>query len=181
MLGRILRNLVYIGKVHYKGNIYEGEHEGIVQETLFNEVQELLNNQNRRNNENTEIGKYLLFQKLYNKNGEMFKCDACVKTNKSKTKTTKVRYNYYITEDKSENFSKLDNKNEEKDSLEGKEEILYSRGGRKSDLAIKMPQVAPFTGVMRNYINCRTQSSYYWYGICEEAIVSKSNNINANP
>ena len=100
MLGRMLRNQIYIGKVHHNGNIYEGEHEGIVEEDLFNEVQELLNNQNRRSNDNLEVGKYLLFQKLYNENGEMFKCDAFVKTNKSKTKTTKVRYNYYITETK---------------------------------------------------------------------------------
>ena len=38
----------------------------------------------------------------------MFKCDACVKTNKSKTKTTKVRYNYYITENKRLKCEKVD-------------------------------------------------------------------------
>jgi hypothetical protein len=40
MLGRLLRNPVYIGKVCHNGNTYNGEHEG------------------------------------------MFKCDACIKTNK---------------------------------------------------------------------------------------------------
>ena len=108
MLGRILRNPIYVGKVHHKGSVYQGEHEGIVEEELFNEVQKLLNNQNRRNNDSLEIGKYLLFQKLYNENGEMFKCDACIKTNKSKTKATKVRYNYYITETKRLKCEKID-------------------------------------------------------------------------
>lgn len=108
MLGRVLRNQIYIGKVHHNGNIYEGEHEGIVESVLFNEVQELLNNQNRRNNDSLEVGKYLLFQKLYNEQGEMFKCDACVKTNKSKAKTAKVRYNYYITTDKRLKCEKVD-------------------------------------------------------------------------
>ena len=50
----------------------------------------------------------LLFQKMYNENGEMFKCDACAKTNKSKNKTTKVRYNYYITETKRLKCEKID-------------------------------------------------------------------------
>jgi site-specific DNA recombinase len=108
MLGRVLRNQIYVGKVHHNGNIYEGEHEGIVESVLFNEVQELLNNQNRRNNDSLEVGKYLLFQKLYNEQGEMFKCDACVKTNKSKAKTAKVRYNYYITTDKRLKCEKVD-------------------------------------------------------------------------
>ena len=108
MLGRVLRNPVYIGKIHHKGSIYEGEHEAIISEELFNQAQELLNNQNRRNNDNLEVGKYLLFQKLYNEQSEMFKCDACIKTNKSKNKTTKVRYNYYITESKRLKCEKVD-------------------------------------------------------------------------
>ncbi len=108
MLGRVLRNPVYIGKVHHNGNTYKGEHVGIVKEALFSQTQELLDNQNRRNNDNLEVGKYLLFQKLYNEQGEMFKCDACIKTNKSKTKTTKVRYNYYITTDKRLKCEKID-------------------------------------------------------------------------
>ena len=29
-LYRMLRNPVYIGKVEYKGEVYEGEHEGII-------------------------------------------------------------------------------------------------------------------------------------------------------
>jgi len=108
MLGRVLRNQVYVGKVYHNGNTYEGEHCGIADEGLFNQVQELLNNQNRRNNDTLEVGKYLLFQKLYNEQGEMFKCDACIKTNKIKNKTIKVRYNYYITENKRLKCEKVD-------------------------------------------------------------------------
>lgn len=108
MLGRVLRNPVYIGKIHHKGNVYDGDHNGIVGETLFNQIQELLNSQNRRNNDQLEVGRYLLFQKLHNENGKIFKCDACVKANKSKNNTTKVRYNYYITEDKRLKCEKID-------------------------------------------------------------------------
>lgn len=41
-LYRIVHNPVYIGKVLYKGKIYEGEHDGLVTEKIFNAVQKLL-------------------------------------------------------------------------------------------------------------------------------------------
>lgn len=41
-LYRIVHNPVYIGKVLYKGKIYEGEHEGLIPEKTFNAVQKLL-------------------------------------------------------------------------------------------------------------------------------------------
>jgi DNA invertase Pin-like site-specific DNA recombinase len=48
-LYKILSNKIYIGLIHHKGAYYQGEHEGIIKEELFNRVQELLS-QNRNNN-----------------------------------------------------------------------------------------------------------------------------------
>jgi site-specific DNA recombinase len=41
---RMLTNVIYIGKVNYKGEIYQGEHESIVDARTFDKVQELLSN-----------------------------------------------------------------------------------------------------------------------------------------
>ncbi|MBM7713284.1 recombinase family protein [Siminovitchia sp. FSL H7-0308] len=41
-ISNILSNPIYIGKLKYKGEIYEGEHEPIIEEDLFNRTQELL-------------------------------------------------------------------------------------------------------------------------------------------
>jgi len=47
-LHRLLTNIAYIGKVRHKDNVYEGEHEAIVDENLWNKVQAVLRN-NRQN------------------------------------------------------------------------------------------------------------------------------------
>ena len=41
-LHRLLTNPLYIGKTHADGELFEGEHEAIVDELLFNQVQEIL-------------------------------------------------------------------------------------------------------------------------------------------
>ena len=41
-LHRLLTNPLYIGKTHADGELFPGEHEAIVDESLFNEVQEIL-------------------------------------------------------------------------------------------------------------------------------------------
>ena len=46
-LHRLLTNVIYIGKVDYEGEIFEGEHDAIIEESLFNEVQETLKGQAR--------------------------------------------------------------------------------------------------------------------------------------
>lgn len=57
----ILRNVTYLGKVEFKGEIYEGEHEAIVSEELFARVQSVLSSKacgrGRRRGRNPE---YLL-------------------------------------------------------------------------------------------------------------------------
>ena len=44
---RMLRNVKYIGKIKYDGDVFEGQHEAIIEEELFNQVQATLD----RNNE----------------------------------------------------------------------------------------------------------------------------------
>lgn len=51
----ILRNCTYIGKVKFKGSVYDGHHEPIISEETFNAVQNLLNSSNRRNPNVTPI------------------------------------------------------------------------------------------------------------------------------
>lgn len=46
-LHRLLTNVIYIGKVEYEEEIFDGEHEAIVEESLFNEVREILKGQAR--------------------------------------------------------------------------------------------------------------------------------------
>jgi uncharacterized protein with HEPN domain len=46
-LHHLLRNVTYLGKVAYDGEIFEGEHEAVVDEALFHEVQEILKSNGR--------------------------------------------------------------------------------------------------------------------------------------
>lgn len=48
-LSALLKNPVYIGKIAHNGELYDGEHEGIVEESLWHEVQAtLVSNRHRR-------------------------------------------------------------------------------------------------------------------------------------
>jgi hypothetical protein len=42
-LCQFLRNHTYVGEIEHKGSIYPGEHEGIVDREIWNQVQELMN------------------------------------------------------------------------------------------------------------------------------------------
>jgi len=89
-LSRLLSNIIYIGKVNYRGTIYEGEHEAIVDEKLWRSVQKCL----RRNGNNGG-------RTTRNKHGALLKgllyCTPC-KTPMTHTYTTKKnkRYRYYV-------------------------------------------------------------------------------------
>ena len=56
-LQRHLTNYTYIGKVNFKGQVYEGEHESIVTTRTFNKVQRLIA-ENRRSNGGRAKNKY---------------------------------------------------------------------------------------------------------------------------
>lgn len=44
----ILRNCTYIGKIKFKGTVYEGNHEPIISEDMYNAAQKLLNSSERK-------------------------------------------------------------------------------------------------------------------------------------
>ena len=59
---KVLRSPVYIGKIPYKGEIYEGKHEHIISDELFYEVQEMLK---KRGNNDLKKSSYLLSGLIY--------------------------------------------------------------------------------------------------------------------
>jgi site-specific DNA recombinase len=86
----LLTNVAYIGKVKFEGKIFDGEHQGIVDDSLFQEVQERLH----RNTKDKE-------RKVRNKNGALLKglvqCGSCggVMIHTYVQKDNK-RYLYYV-------------------------------------------------------------------------------------
>lgn len=89
-LYRCLTNFLYIGKVEYKGELYKGEHQGIVDEDVFIKVRTMLR-ENRRNGGAEVRNRYgaLLKGLLY--------CGSC-KTTMIHYYTThrNRRYRYYV-------------------------------------------------------------------------------------
>src|SRR3984893_18474118 len=51
-LYNLLTNMIYVGKVEYGGQVYEGEHERILEEETWNKVQSALNRNGRRGGRN---------------------------------------------------------------------------------------------------------------------------------
>ena len=51
-LYNLLTNMIYLGKVEYGGQVYEGEHERIVDDEIWNQVQTTLNRNGRRGGRN---------------------------------------------------------------------------------------------------------------------------------
>lgn len=85
----ILKNVLYIGKVKYNGELYKGSHEAIISDEVFNKVQEIIaGNRVRRdyskNTSNTGLLSHILRCKACN--GIMFH------TYTSKKKHRKYRY-----------------------------------------------------------------------------------------
>ncbi|MCC6581533.1 MAG: recombinase family protein [Phycisphaeraceae bacterium] len=91
-LRKLLTNVVYLGKVMYKDEVHEGEHEAIIDEDLFARVQGLLHR--NRNTGGTHSGGR-------NKHGAMLKglvrCKACgcAMSHHFATRGNK-RYRYYV-------------------------------------------------------------------------------------
>ena len=90
-LYQILSNKIYIGLIHHKGTYYQGEHEGIIEEGIFNRVQELLS-KNRNNNKCSTTAKSpsLLASKIFDDKGN--------RMNPSHSNKKGKRYRYYISQ-----------------------------------------------------------------------------------
>jgi site-specific DNA recombinase len=64
-LARLLANPVYVGKVRYGSEVFDGRHEGIIDADVFNNVQELLaHNRERNGNTLAEVTHTFLLQGL---------------------------------------------------------------------------------------------------------------------
>lgn len=89
-LYQILRNPLYIGKVRHKGEVYDGLHDGIIEQGVFDDVQQQLNaNRFDRNKATVKSGNLL--------KGLLYGCDGSIY---SPTYTSKKgrRYSYYISQ-----------------------------------------------------------------------------------
>jgi hypothetical protein len=89
IIHRILMNILYTGKVLYDGKFYDGEHEAIIDEELFGEVQERIkyNRYDRKIRANAKCAGLL---------SQLLRCEACacpmIHTYSVKDKVKKYRY-----------------------------------------------------------------------------------------
>lgn len=88
----ILQNPIYIGKIRHKDKVYEGQHEAIIAEDLWNDVQELL-----RNGGGTMRGISKPQQTNLLK-GILFDCDGTRYSPVRAKKGEKKAYRYYISQ-----------------------------------------------------------------------------------
>ncbi len=88
---RMLTNPVYIGKISWSGNLYEGKHEPIIKEQKFSNVQKLLE-RNRKTRSNDKLPK----EHVYILQG-ILRCGKCssMMTPKSGINSRGKSYHYY--------------------------------------------------------------------------------------
>lgn len=88
-LHHILRNVIYIGKVSYRGELFKGEHEPIIAEDIFNMAQELLRKNRRIPKRPSKKNSSILSQ--------IFRCKACNSAIiYTYTKKSKYHYHFYV-------------------------------------------------------------------------------------
>jgi DNA invertase Pin-like site-specific DNA recombinase len=90
-LYKILENKTYIGKIEHKGKVYEGLHEAIIDEEIFNKAQKILSANRIKNNVSSDKkNPSLLAGKLFdNKNNYM---------SPSHSNTRNRKYRYYVSQ-----------------------------------------------------------------------------------
>ncbi len=95
VISRLLRNPLFVGKVPHNGEVYEGEHEAIVDEDLFRRVQSQLKLANERGGASVKNSTGALL-------GGLMRCRACgcamspSSATKKKADGSRVRYRYYV-------------------------------------------------------------------------------------
>lgn len=84
-LNNLLQNPIYIGRVRNKktNETYAGLHDTIIQTSVFNQVQEMLTENNNRNTSQCIYGQYMLRGKIFDMAGNIFKTKS---TSKSKAR-----------------------------------------------------------------------------------------------
>ena len=90
----ILRNHTYLGEIAYKGNVYAGEHDAILDRNLWEQVQVCLENNRRKHlgSKNSNIA-YLLTGLLFDDRGHPMSPHHAQKSGGR-------RYGYYVSQDK---------------------------------------------------------------------------------
>lgn len=88
----ILQNPIYIGKIRHKGKTYEGQHDAIIPEDLWNEVQELLKNGGYATRGISKPQQTNLLK------GILFDCDGTRYSPVRAKKGEKKAYRYYISQ-----------------------------------------------------------------------------------
>lgn len=86
----ILSNIIYTGKVKHKKNIYDGEHQAIIEKEIFEDVQELMyKNRVDKNCGTKSSSNSLLAGKIYDDNNN--------RMSPSHSNTRKRKYRYYTS------------------------------------------------------------------------------------
>ena len=86
----ILKNPLYMGKVRHKDELYQGQHDGIVSEKIWNKVQEILQLRERPMVTSQRISTPALL-------GGLVRCKACdMKMTSTHTAKSHKRYRYYV-------------------------------------------------------------------------------------
>jgi DNA invertase Pin-like site-specific DNA recombinase len=85
----LLRNRTYLGEINHRGKSYPGEHEAIVQQDVFDAVQEILEANRRGHREHWRKSNALLLGKIYDDRGNRMTPTYAMKHG--------VRYRYYVS------------------------------------------------------------------------------------
>ena len=88
---RILTNPVYIGKITWNQQVYEGKHEAIIEEEIFDRVQKILDSNRGTNSNSKKTRKYVYLLK------GILRCGKCgsMMTPSSSMNGSKRNYTYY--------------------------------------------------------------------------------------
>jgi site-specific DNA recombinase len=88
-LAYLLRNRLYLGEINHHDQSYPGEHQPIIDQKLFNEVQAQLDENRRGRRLKNERSAVLLLGKLYDDRGNRMTPSYAIKKG--------VRYRYYVS------------------------------------------------------------------------------------
>jgi len=90
-LSTILRNRHYLGELNHRGKSWPGDHAAIIDQTIFDRVQDKLANQRQRKAEKNLASGFLLKGKIFNDAGERMTPNYVVKADG-------VRHRYYVSQ-----------------------------------------------------------------------------------
>ena len=88
----ILRNVLYTGKIKYEGQIYNGEHEGIIDEVTFKKTQDLMD----QNHRVRKVKKHVDCTGLLSSILHCKVCGKCMTHTYSHKKNENRKYQYYV-------------------------------------------------------------------------------------